>query len=140
MRAEVSLPNCHYRRLENGIHAFVFLSNTRGAVDDYFWILETSPFVRGELDIERVCVLIQLSSSGMPPVPYMMLRSRDFFRSHKARIPAIRMGILYPPGFVLSLVQAFIDLFSERKHATRRFFPLEERAEAEAWLLEESSE
>ena len=84
-------------------------------------------------------MLIQLPASGMPPVPYMMLRSRDFAKAHRQRLPKIRIVYLYPTGFVLSLVQAFIDLFSERKYATRRFFPIEERAEAEAWLLEESS-
>jgi hypothetical protein len=139
MRSEILLPNCRYRRLDNGVHEFLFLNNTRYAVDDYFTILETSPLVRGEQTLEKAYILIQLGASGMPPVAYMMLRSRDFLKSHKARIPRIRIVYLYPTGFVLSLVQAFIDLFSERKHSTRRFFPIEERADAEAWLLDESS-
>jgi hypothetical protein len=139
MRSEILLPNCHYKRLENGIHVFVFRSNTRFAVDDYLTILETSPLTRGEVVLEKASVLIQLASSGMPPVAYMMLRSRDFLKSHKDRIPAIRIVYLYSPGFVLPLVHAFIDLFSERKRATRRFFPIAEREQAEAWLLEECS-
>jgi hypothetical protein len=135
MRAEISFPHCRYRQLENGIHTFVFLSSTRHAVDDYFSILETSPLAQGEVVLEKAYVLIQLHSSGMPPVPYMMLRSRDFFKSHKDRLPTIRIVYLYPPGFVLPLVQAFIDLFSEGKRTTRRFFPIAEREQAEAWLL-----
>jgi hypothetical protein len=135
MHSEMSLPHCEYKRLENGIHEFVFLSNTHLAVDDYFKILDTTPLARGEEDADVLCVLIELRQTGTPPVTYMMLRSREFLKSHKARMPVIRIVFLYPPGFVLSLVQAFIDLFSERKHATRRFFPIDERAQAEDWLL-----
>jgi hypothetical protein len=136
MRAEISLPNCHYRQLENGIHAFVFLSNTRHAVDDYFLILETSPLARGEEISDVILVMIELRHTGMPPVTYMMLRYRDFVKTHRARLPKVRIVYLYRPGFVISLVQSFIELISERKYAHRRFFPIAEKEQAEAWLLE----
>jgi hypothetical protein len=123
MRAEILLRNCHYRQLENGIHSFVFLSNTRGAVDDYFSILETSPLARGEQIPNMICVLIELRQTGMPPVTYMMLRYKDFVKTHRDRLPQVRIAYLYRPGFVLSLVQSFIDLISERKYAHRRSFP-----------------
>ena len=136
MRSEISLPQCQYRQLENGIHEFVFLSNTRLAVDNYFSILETSALAKGEQVPDVIRVLIELRQIGMPPVTYMMLRYRAFVKSHKDRIPTVRIVYLYRPGFVLSLVQSFIDLISERKYAKRRFFPVSERAQAEAWLFE----
>jgi hypothetical protein len=136
MRDKILLRNCHYRQLDNGIHEFVFLSNTPPAVDDYFSILETSPFARGEKAPEVICVLIELRQTGMPPVTYMMLRYKDFVKRHRDRLPQVRIAYLYRPGFVLSLVQSFIDLISERKYAHRRFFPIAEREQAEAWLLE----
>jgi hypothetical protein len=135
MHSEMSLPHCEYKRLENGIHEFVFLSNTHLAVDDYFKILDTTPLARGEENADVLCVLIELRQTGTPPVTYMMLRYRDFVKLHKDHLPKVYVAYLYRSGFVLSLVQSFIDLISERKYATRRFFPIDERAQAEDWLL-----
>lgn len=137
MRAEILLPNCHYRQLDNGIHFFVFLSNTPSAVDDYFSILDSSPLAQGAPLSDVISVLIELRETGMPPVTYMMLRYRAFVKAHKNYLPAIRVAYLYHAGFVVSLVQALIDLVAERKLARRRFFHISERAAAEAWLLEE---
>ena len=137
MRSEILFPNCHYKRLENGINQFIFLSNTRAAVDDYFSILESSPLAQGAPLSDVVCVLIELRETGMPPVTYMMMRYRAFVKAHKNYLPVVRVVYLYHTGFVVSLVQALIDLVAERKHANRRFFHINERAEAEAWLLEE---
>ena len=95
MRAEILLRNCYYRQLENGIHAFVFLSNTRPAVDDYFSILETSPLARGEAVPDVICVLVELHHIGMPPVTYMMLRYRAFVKAHRERLPKVRIVYLY---------------------------------------------
>jgi hypothetical protein len=136
MNSEMSRPHCEYRRLENGIHEFVFLSNTRLAIDDYFAILETTRFARGEDTPDVIRLLIELSQPGMPPVAYMMQRYRDFVKAHKNHMPTTRVVYLYRSGFIPSLARSFIGLVSERKHAYRRFFPVNERAQAEEWLLE----
>ena len=139
MQTDLSTPYCQYRCLENGLHEFVFLSNTRAAVDDYFAILESSRIAWGEGMPDVVRLLIELRQPGMPPVSYMMERYRVFIKAHKDHMPTTRVVYLYRSGFITSLVRSFIGLVSERKHANRRFFPLEERAQAEAWLLEERS-
>jgi hypothetical protein len=136
MRSEILLPHCHYRHLENGLHEFVFLSNSRLAVDDYFSILESHQLSQGEGSQEVLRLLIELRQPGMPPVSYMMQRYRDFVKANKDRMPATRVVYLYRSGFMLSMVRAFIGLISERKHTNRRFLPITEREQAETWLLE----
>jgi hypothetical protein len=138
MRSEISRPHCHYRQLENGVHEFVFLSNTRLAVDDYFAILETSPMAQGEKVADILHVLIELREPGMPPVAYMVQRYRDFIKVHKEHLPAVRTAYLYRTGFIISVVRSFLRLITTPKQTNRRFFPISDRAQAEAWLLNEA--
>src|SRR5687768_1584959 len=100
----VSLAHCEYKRLDNGIHEFVFLNNTRLAVNDFFSILENSPMARREITPEAVRVLVELREPGMPPVSYMMQRYREFIRLHKDHLPYVRTAYLYRTGFILSMV------------------------------------
>jgi hypothetical protein len=139
MRPQISLPNCQYRHLENGLHEFVFLTNTRLAVDEYFSILESHQLAPGEAIPDMLRLLIELRQPGMPPVAYMMQRYRDFIKSNKERMPKTRAVYLYRSGLMTSLARSFIGLISERKHGNRRFFPIAEREQAEAWLLESHS-
>jgi hypothetical protein len=136
MQTDVSKPHCQYKRLENGLHEFVFLSNTRAAVDDYFAILESSRIAQGEYRPDIVRLIIELRNPGTPPVSYMMQRYAEFVRAHKDHLPPVRIVYLYRPGFILSMVRSFIGLMPESRYANRRFFPVTERAQAEAWLLE----
>lgn len=139
MRSETSLTHCQHRHLENGIHEFVFLNNTRLAVDDYFAILEASPMAQGEKTAEVLCALIELREPGMPPVGYMLQRYREFIKGRKNRLPpTIRTVFLYRTGFILSTVRSFLRLVPTPKQANRRFFPVSERAAAEAWLLDDN--
>jgi len=137
MDIEILRPHCHYRRLDNGIHEFAFLNNTRLAVDDFFSILENSPMARGEANPDIIRVLVELREPGTPPVSYMMQRYREFIKVHKDRLPVIRTAYLYRTGFILSMVRSFMRLIAMPKQSNRRFFPIAERAQAEAWLLEQ---
>lgn len=137
MDTEILLPNCHYQRLENGLHEFAFLNNTRLAVDDFFSILENSPMARREVVPEVVRVLVELREPGMPPVSYMMQRYREFIKAHKDHLPTVRTAYLYRTGFILSMVRSFLRLIALPKRSNRRFFPIAERALAESWLLEQ---
>lgn len=137
MHSEISLPHCEYKRLENGVHEFVFLSNTRMAVDDYFSILEASPMAQGEKVPEMIFVLIELRQPGMPPIAYMVQRYREFIKAHKHHLPTVRTAYLYRTGFIISIVRSFLRLIQPPKQSNRRFFPINERTQAEAWLLEE---
>lgn len=137
MDTEITLPHCQYKRRENGVHEFAFLTNTRLAVDNFFSILEDSPMARGEANPDIIRVLVELREPGTPPVSYMMQRYREFIKVHKDRLPTIRTAYLYRTGFILSMVRSFMRLIAMPKQSNRRFFPIEERAQAESWLLEE---
>jgi hypothetical protein len=137
MDTEILRPHCHYRRRENGLNEFVFITNTRLAVDDFFAILESSPMAQGEKVADVIRMLVELREPGMPPVAYMMQRYREFIKVHKDHLPAIRTAYLYRTGFILSMVRSFMRLLTMPKQSNRRFFPIAEREQAEAWLLEE---
>ena len=137
MDTEILRPHCHYKRLDNGLNEFVFMSNTRLAVDDFFAILENSPMARGEKTPDVVRMLVELREPGMPPVSYMMQRYREFIKAHKDRLPTVRTAYLYRTGFILSMVRSFLRLIALPKQSNRRFFPIAEREQAEAWLLEQ---
>jgi hypothetical protein len=137
MDTEITLAHCHYKRLDNDLHEFVFMSNTRLAVDDFFSILENSPMARGEANPDIIRVLVELREPGMPPVSYMMQRYRDFIKVHKDHLPIVRTAYLYRTGFILSMVRSFLRLIALPKQSNRRFFPIAEREQAEAWLLEQ---
>jgi hypothetical protein len=48
------------------------------------------------------------------------------------------VAYVYAGGFMISIVKAFLSLMPERYQVQRRFFHVNERAEAEKWLLQQS--
>jgi hypothetical protein len=133
-----STPQCRYQRLANGIDEFTFLSNTRAAVDDYFTLLCTYVATTAQTEPGRVMrMLIILQEPGMLPVSYMMERYRHFIHSHQD-LPSTRVVYLYHGNVILSMVRSFLGLITERKHTNRQFLHMNERPQAEAWLLEQS--
>lgn len=138
MQADLSTRMCLESQLPNGIYEFVFLKNSRQAVDDYLAIMER--YVSGSDHFQLIGstarVLIELRETGMPPAAYMANGYRDLLLKYDTSLPNVRVVYLYKGGFFLPIARSFTRLLPERHQIQRRFFHVNERAQAEAWLVE----
>lgn len=118
-------------RLENGIYQFVFKEATTRAVDEWLthaeWVIQNTP------PGETILTLYDNTQAGMLPMNYGLQRSKEIMRKYPNRPPS-RVAFLFPSGFIISLVEAFVGILRSRKDAVR-FFQADRREEAIAWLL-----
>lgn len=137
MNFVVTTPNFLYKRLDNGIFEFVLLNNSRAAADDFFEVITKfhESVEAGQFKEPRTAFLIELRQAGMPPVAYMSNRYRANAALYQQKLPPARVAYVYTSGFVFSMVSALLSLAPQGYEFQQQFFPISERAEAEAWLV-----
>jgi 16S rRNA C1402 (ribose-2'-O) methylase RsmI len=125
---------CAYQQLENGIHEFIFYESSRRAIDSFFQQLEKILTATPHHETARYLVDI---TKGDREVSLVTMTQR--FRKLEAQFPHRARGrtvILHKPGLLLAFIDNFIRALAPNRDATR-FFPVDKRAEAIAWLLSE---
>ena len=134
MTDNVDTVRCTYTYREDGIHEYVLLDTSRAAFDDF---LGRTQSISESADPDEVLLNLVDFSNGLPPVMYSFQRSQEAVAKQKKAghsIPSARNAILYQSGVLISMVQTFVNLL--HVDAVGRFFPVEERDQAIAWLLE----
>lgn len=135
MSSELSQkPRCEYTRLENGIHQFVFYESSKQAIDDFFRDLEHILVTTPHTETARYLIDITQGSREISLVALVQrFRRLETHIPHRARG---RSAILHKPGLVISAIDSFIRTLAPSRDVTR-FFPVERRDDALAWLLAE---
>ncbi|MCC7208210.1 MAG: STAS/SEC14 domain-containing protein [Anaerolineae bacterium] len=129
---ELSFPDMDYQLLDNGIHLHIFKKSTRAAIDS--WISMAETLINETTPNDTVCVLYDLSASGMLPLSYGTQRLSELTKKYPKRSKT-RGAFVIPPSFLSSLIVAFSRLLHLDREEMR-FFPIARRDEAVAWLLE----
>lgn len=125
---------CAYRRLDNGIHEFVFAESSRASFDVF--IDQLDDITQATPPHEKLYTLLDWRQSGMPPLRYAFQRSQTFVKRYPHHSGG-RTAFLYRSGTLISLVQSFVDVLHSKAQA--RFFVGDQREAAIAWLLEDAS-
>jgi hypothetical protein len=123
---------CAYNRLDNGIHELTFRESSREAIDEFFHHVES---ILKNTDPSSVARYILDVTQADRPVSMMGIIQR--FRKLETQMPRRAKGrtaILHPQGSMLSFVDGLIRALAPTQDITR-FFPVEKRAEAIAWVL-----
>jgi hypothetical protein len=134
MNGTTGTPDCAYTLRADGIHEFQFLASSKAAIDDFFQILEDILLAAPHTDTLRYLVDI---TGGDREVSLVAMTQR--FRrletqlQHRARG---RTAILHKPNLLIRFADEFIRALAPSRDVTR-FFPIEKRDEAIAWLLSE---
>ena len=125
-------PACEYKRLENGIHCFIFHEATHEAIDQWMIHLGTANSVTppGAVQLQ----LMDARRTGLPPIRYAVKVARKFFKDNPNQ-PQVRAAYLITPNVLLSAVQSLLSTF-RGPGSHRRFFDPDREDEAIAWLLE----
>ncbi|MBI1279082.1 MAG: hypothetical protein GC179_13220 [Anaerolineaceae bacterium] len=127
---------CDYTLTEQGIHQFIFREATKEAIDDFFHKLEAVFVATSGVDTNRY--ILDITQSGERNVSLVTNVQR--FRRLETLFPNRprgRTAILHRPGLAYTLIDSFIRALAPSRDITR-FFPVDERDEAIAWLLSES--
>jgi hypothetical protein len=128
---------CQYERLPNGIENVILLDNSRQAADgllDFFDRYLTA--IDPDADTPPLVVLVELRHSGMPPLAYLSRCYQDLLKLHAPKQLRARIAYIYVGGFVMPIVSSIFRLIRNANLVERRFYPIGEKAAAEAWLLE----
>ena len=120
--------HCTYRPLANGLHLFAMQTSKRQAVDEYFELAAPVPNqVEGNL-----LFLVDLKADNLPPLKYMMTRSRQYYAAHPGVSERLYIAFLHE-NYQIKMAQVLLD--SMRSSTTRRFFNRSEYDDAIAWLM-----
>jgi hypothetical protein len=126
-----------HTRLANGIDHLLLLDNSRQAADDLVDFIDGYMAALDPQDTTtRLILLVELRQGGMPPLAYLSRIYQDMLRTHAPKQIQARIAYLYVGGFVMPIVSSFFRLIRNAKLVERRFYHVSERAEAEAWLLD----
>ncbi len=125
---------CLYHLREDGIHEFTFRTSSKVAIDQFFQQLERILSETPHTETLRYLVDV---TGGDRQVSLVTMAQR--FRRLEAQLPHRARGrtaILHRSGAPLSFIDGFIRALAPSRDVTR-FFPIQEREAAVAWLLSE---
>ena len=127
------LAGLEYHVHENGIQEYIFLEATHEAVDSWMdtAIELTRPFAAGDV----VCYLIAFPAKELIPLMHTVTRIEAALKERPLH-PTVRVAILHPPGYVVSMMEAFVKLLRLGSKDAVRFFAFSQREIAIRWLLE----
>jgi hypothetical protein len=127
---------CEYTVTEDGIHQFVFRDPSKAAIDDFFrkleYIFQTTP----NSGTNRY--IVDVTQAGDKDVSLVTNVQR--FRRLETLFPQRPRGrtvILHRPGLAYTFIDSVIRALAPSRDITR-FFPVDKRDEAIAWVLSES--
>ena len=127
---------CEYTMTEQGIHQFVFHEPSKETIDDFFHKLEYIFTNSPNMDTNRY--LVDITKAGDKGVSLVTNVQR--FRRLRTLYPQRPRGrtvILHRPGLAYSVIDSFIRAVAPSRDITR-FFPVDKREDAIAWVLSES--
>ncbi len=129
-------PGIDYTQLENGIHQFVFYDSAKGTVDTFFERLEIILATTPHTEIARYILDVSQGSREISLVGMTQrFRRLETQFAHRARG---RTAVLHKPGAIMAFFDNFVRTLAPSRDMTR-FFSVEKRQEAIAWLLREES-
>ena len=127
---------CEYSVTEDGIHQFVFRAPSKAAIEEFFhkleYIFQTTP----NSGTNRY--IVDVTQAGEKDVSLVTNVQR--FRRLETLFPGRPRGrtvILHRPGLAYTFIDSVIRALAPSRDITR-FFPVDKRDEAIAWLLSES--
>ena len=127
---------CEYTVTEQGIHQFVFREPSKEAIDDFFRKLELIFTTTPSTGTNRY--IVDITQAGEKDVSLVanVQRFRRLETIYPKR-PRGRTVILHRPGLAYSFIDSFIRAIAPSRDITR-FFSVDKRDEAIAWVLSES--
>ena len=122
------------KALPNGIHEFTWTSPSREAVDvwmDYNEALyEVTPITN------TLRYLHVVKTANFPPISYVVRKARHLQTLYPEQ-HSTRSAILFQSRFFGGIINTMSDMLNKKGKDITRFFSMEEREEAIAWLLNE---
>jgi hypothetical protein len=128
-----------HTRLANGVDHLLLRNNSRQAADgllgflgDYLTALPPHP-----TDTPPLLLMVELAQSGMPPLAHLSHNYQLLLKSHPTKQLHARIAYVYTGGFMLPIVRSIFSLIRNASHVQRQYFPISQRDQAIAWLLEQ---
>jgi hypothetical protein len=120
--------------LPNGIHEFTWTSPSREAVDVWMDYNEALYGVTPLTTTLRYLHVVQ--SANFPPISYVVRKARHLQTLFPEQ-PSTRSAILFQSRFFGGIINTLSDMLNKKGKDVTRFFSMEEREQAIAWLLNE---
>jgi hypothetical protein len=130
---------CEETRLANGITHLRLIDNSLQSCDAFLDFLDQYiSALEPHQAHPPLLLIVEVSPVGTPPLAYISRCYQDLLKLHATKQFHARIAYLYGSNMVISLVLSFFALIRNAKYVKRRFFRPHERAQAEAWVLEEA--
>ena len=131
-------PITEHTRLANGVDHLLLHNNSRQAadgllnfLDQYLTALPPHP-----TNTPPLLLMVELAQSGMPPLAHLSHHYQLLLKRHATKQLHARIAYVYTGGFMLPIVRSIFSLIRNASHVQRQYFPISERDQAMAWLLE----
>lgn len=121
--------------LDNGIHELTWLSAARDGVDE--WIRYSASLYQSHSPDDTLCFLHVVLHAQFPPMSYVMQQAWQLQRQYPQQ-PNTRSAIIFTSRFFGGFINTLSQLLNRKGKDLTRFFAEYERAEAMAWLLEDT--
>jgi hypothetical protein len=121
--------------LPNGIHEFTWTSPSREAVD--VWMDYNAALYEVTKVSDTIRNLHVIQSVNFPPISYVVRKARHLQTLYPEQ-PNTRSAILFQSRFFGGIINTLSTMLNKKGKDITRFFSMEERDEAVAWLLSDT--
>lgn len=133
----VTTTHTEHTRLANGIDHLVLRNNSRGAADEFLAFLDRylATLPPHPTKTPPMLLMVELAQSGMLPLAYLSQHYQALLKRHTTKQFHARIAYVYTGGFMMPIVKSIFSLIRNASHVQRQYFPISDKAHAEAWLL-----
>ncbi|MGJ3237416.1 MAG: hypothetical protein ACFE0Q_01795 [Anaerolineae bacterium] len=122
------------RRVEHDIHEFVWTSPSREAVD--VWLEYNESLYQVSDLTDTLCFIHIVQTMNFPPLSYVVRKARELQMKYPQHSKT-RSAILFQSKFFGGFINTMSQLLNRVDEDQTRFFGIDERDQAIAWLLDE---
>lgn len=125
---------CHYEQLDHGVHRVELTHHSIQAADAYLQILDQIICTATENNVEKIRLMVVISSKQMPSLQYLATRAKKILAKYPNR-PIFRNVYIYGEGFMVNLLHIFIKMAVQQNTDKMNFFQHNKIDDAIEWLL-----
>ena len=115
------------------IHEYIFLEQSRGAVDAWFALLDTLYREATAQGVDEMLILVDVTNAPRQPVTHTMQRAKEINKAH-ATAPPRKIAFLGTSNSLGALLKPLLAIL--RQNFKYAYYTEDQRPQAIAWLQE----
>jgi hypothetical protein len=131
-------PLVTYKWTPRGYHLFTFYESSKAAMDQWFELAK--PVMEAVQGTPMFREIYDQRKSGLQPMAYSNQKAKELMALYPVSVPFRLAVVVGSGGFFGHLINNFMNMLVSRDNNEIRIFSAHQFDEAEAWVMQETTE